>query len=128
MPERLTTSLSSLGAKLFLCAGPGQLSNLSQTARCSLYHLLVDPCSPPRYDKPYRPRIREICCYTTSQPSTWGNQRGSRSHQANFGRSCRGSKQNYTLQLSRHQEISGAIAGDSNLQERGVAHYLLSLL
>src|SRR4051812_11188913 len=40
------------------------------------------------------------------KPSTWGNQRGARSHQA----------------------ISGAVAGDSSLQDRGVAHYLLSLL
>src|ERR1041385_7770608 len=42
----------------------------------------------------------------TSQPSTWSNQRGARSHQDNFWRRC----------------------GDSNLQDRGVAHYLLHLL
>src|SRR3954465_2855150 len=40
------------------------------------------------------------------KPSTWGNQRGARSYQA----------------------ISGAVAGDSTLQDRGVAHYLLPLL
>ena len=41
------------------------------------------------------------------KPSTWGNQRGARSHQAKF---------------------SGAVAGDSTLQDRGVARYLLPLL
>src|SRR3954462_12968895 len=50
--------------------------------------------------------LRETCCCTTSQPSTWGNQQGARSHQA----------------------ISGAVVGVSSLQDRGVAHYLLSLL
>src|SRR4051812_15528475 len=44
--------------------------------------------------------------YAASQPSTWGNQRGARSHQV----------------------ISGAVAGDSSIQDRGVAHYLLSFL
>src|SRR4051812_21138481 len=38
-----------------------------------------------------------------------------------------GKQTNYTRQLSRHQQISGAVAGDSSLQDRGVAHYLLSL-
>src|SRR4051812_1989617 len=42
------------------------------------------------------------------KPSTWGNQRGD-------------------LPLCIKQ-ISGADAGDSSLQDRGVAHYLLSLL
>src|SRR3954468_23639276 len=42
------------------------------------------------------------------KPSTWGNQRGE-------------------LPLCIMQ-ISGVIAGDSSLQDRGVAHYLLSLL
>src|SRR4051812_29648602 len=38
-------------------------------------------------------------------------------------------KQVYTRPLlSQHQAISGAVAGDSTLQDRGVAHYLLSLL
>src|ERR1041385_4331768 len=41
-------------------------------------------------------------------PSTWGNQRGE-------------------LPLCIKQ-ISGAVVGDSTLQDRGVAHYLLSLL
>ena len=41
------------------------------------------------------------------KPSTWGNQRGARSHQA---------------------KLSGAVAGDSTLQDRGVARYLLPLL
>src|SRR3954466_13237246 len=41
-------------------------------------------------------------------PSTWGNQRGE-----------------LPLCIKR---ISGAVAGDSSLQDRGVAHYLLSLL
>src|SRR3954463_13997943 len=42
-------------------------------------------------------------------PSTWGNQRGVRDP--------------HHIKL-----ISGAVAGDSSLQDRGVAHYLLSLL
>src|ERR1043165_688047 len=41
-------------------------------------------------------------------PSTWGNQRGE-----------------LPLCIKR---ISGAVVGDSSLQDRGVAHYLLSLL
>src|SRR3954468_8107255 len=41
-------------------------------------------------------------------PSTWGNQRGE-----------------LLLCIKR---ISGAVSGDSSLQDRGVAHYLLSLL
>src|SRR3954470_23340797 len=54
--------------------------------------------------------LRETCRCTASQPSTWGNQRGTR-----------------RLSLV-HQAIYGAVAGDSSLQDRGVAHYLLSLL
>src|ERR1041385_7664004 len=38
-------------------------------------------------------------------PSTWGNQRGASI-------------------ISCIKEISGAVAGDSTLQDRGVAHYL----
>src|SRR3954464_5444309 len=44
-------------------------------------------------------------------PSTWGNQREVRD-----------------LSSLQHQAISGAGGGDSSLQDRGVAHYLLSLL
>src|ERR1043165_7927787 len=61
------------------------------------------------------------------KPSTWGNQRGARSHQANFWRHCRGFKE-LQVDESRQQQISGAVAGDSSLQDRGVAHYILSLL
>src|SRR3954469_1893487 len=32
------------------------------------------------------------------------------------------------IRYSSHQAISGTVAGDSSLQDRGVAHYLLSLL
>jgi hypothetical protein len=45
---------------------------------------------------------------STSQPYTWGNQRGALTG---------------AIKL-----ISGAVAGDSSLQDRGVAHYLLPLL
>src|SRR3954466_12275522 len=45
-------------------------------------------------------------------PSTWGNQQRARSR----------------YHLSRIKQISGAVDGDSNLQDRGVSHYLLSLL
>src|SRR4051812_48868970 len=62
------------------------------------------------------------CCYPTSQPSTWGNQRGARIHQAILGTIA-----GEANKLSAfHQVISGAVAGDSSLQDRGVAHYLLS--
>ena len=52
--------------------------------------------------------LREIFHYL-HQPSTWGNQRGE-------------------LINSTIKQISGAVAGDLSLQDRGVAHYLLSLL
>src|SRR4051812_42420281 len=45
---------------------------------------------------------------STSQPSTWGSQRGALS--------------------SAIKRISGTVAGDSSLQDRGGAHYLLPLL
>src|ERR1041384_52571 len=59
-----------------------------------------------------------VCCFeftlwvgftTFISPSTWGNQRGVRDPH-------------------RIKPISGAVAGDSSLQDRGVAHYLLSLI
>src|SRR3954466_3287077 len=49
---------------------------------------------------------RENCCCTTSQPSTWGNQR-------------RGEKPS--------SKFSGAVAGNSKCYDRGVAHYPLPL-
>src|SRR3954463_2592894 len=36
---------------------------------------------------------REIVATLHLKPSTWGNQRGARSHQANFWRRCRGLKE-----------------------------------
>ena len=36
--------------------------------------------------------LREITATLHLKPSTWGNQRGARSHQANFWRHCRGLK------------------------------------
>src|SRR4051812_41406493 len=50
--------------------------------------------------------LREISHYLHLKPSTWGNQRGARSHKLIFG----------------------TVFEDSSLQDRGVAHYLLSLL
>ena len=83
----------SLGAKLFVvCAGPGQVSNLG----CERRHFIFSG---------------EICHYATSQPSTWGDQRGAR-----------------TIFLASMKQISGTVAGDSSLQDRGVAHYLLSFI
>ena len=88
---------------LYLCAGPRWLLI---SGAVSSWHLLVETGSLREIDPWY------LCQGKTSatlhlKPSTWGNQRGARSHQAKF---------------------SGAVAGDSTLQDRGVARYLLPLL
>ena len=55
--------------------------------------------------------LREICCYATSHlPLRVTNEE----------------RENYLP--DRINQISIAVAGDSSLQDRGVAHYLLSLL
>src|SRR4051812_31282155 len=68
-------------------------------------------CQSPTGDKPY-PLHRGNLLLSYISPSTWGNQRRARSH----------------YHLSHIKKISGAFTRDSNLQDRGVAHYLLSLL
>src|SRR3954463_4201627 len=75
-----------------------------------------------------------LLCYI--QPSTWGNQRGARElpfsqHQEISGAIAGDSKVqqvDWSRQLPSQKAIFGAVAGDSSLQDRGVAHYLLSLL
>src|SRR3954462_9088243 len=62
-------------------------------------------------DKPY-PLHRGNLLLSYISHSTWGNQRRARIH----------------YHLSRIKQISGAVAGDSNRQDRGAAHYLLPLL
>src|SRR3954469_18114390 len=77
-------------------------------APCSLYHLLVDPWSPTGRHSTLASSLRETCfCATSNLPLGFNNEES-------FN--------------SRHQAISGAVAGDSSLQDRGVSHYLLSLL
>src|SRR4051812_48168458 len=62
-------------------------------------------------DKPYPPHRGNLFLSYIS-PSTWVNQRRARSH----------------YHLSHIKQIFGAVAGDSNRQDRGVAHYPLPLL
>ena len=101
----MTTSLYSLGEKLFVvCAGPRLLlARTGDTYLLSLGFLLV------------RLTLQSPCkgnlLLTTSPPSTWGPTRGEK----------------YIHQIGIKQ-ISGAVAGDSSVRDRGVAHYLLPLL
>src|ERR1041384_4995509 len=104
-PEELTTPLYSLGAKLFaVCAGPGEVSNIVNGALFTL---------PPS-------------CISASPPKT------------NLGIFTEGNLllhciSNLPLGVTNEgreaiKQISGAVAGDSSLQDRGFAHNLLSLL
>src|SRR6187399_1310155 len=104
-PEGLTTSLYSLGAKLFVSVCRSKLI-AKYLAPLAVDTFLLNLGVSGEFDPWY------LCQGKTSatlhlKPSTWGNQRGARSHQAKF---------------------SGAVAGDSTLQDRGVACYLLPLL
>src|SRR4051812_34264527 len=75
--------------------------------------------------------LRETCCCTASHlPLRVTNEERESNLsciKTNFWRHCRGLKE---LQKTGpvNRQISGAVAGDSSLQDRGVAHYLLSLL
>ena len=110
-PEGLTTPLYSLGAKLFVvCAGPGEVSNLCCERRhCSLYHLLVDPRSPTG-DKPWYLRQGKFAAMLH--------------HYLPLGVT----NEERIINSRAIKQISGAVAGDSTLQDRGVEHYLLPLL
>src|SRR4051812_40127702 len=55
--------------------------------------------------------LRETCCYATSHLPLGITNEG---------------RENYIPH--RIKQISGAVAGDSSLQDRGVTHYLLSLV
>ena len=61
---------------LYLCAGPRWLLI---SGAVSSWHLLVETGSL-RGNRSLVSLPREICRYATSQPSTWGNQRGARSY------------------------------------------------
>src|SRR6187399_807533 len=104
-PEGLTTSLYSLGAKLFVSVCMSKLI-AKYLAPLGVDTFLLNLGVSGEFDPWY------LCEGKTTatlhlKPSTWGNQRGARSHQAKF---------------------SGAVAGDSTLQDKGVARYLLPLL
>ena len=60
------------------------------------------------FDKPYSPHIREFFCYLLHNLPLWVT--------------------NEDVLSAPIKAISGAVAGDSKLQDRGVAHYLLPLL
>src|ERR1041384_7441109 len=77
---------------------------------CSVYHLLVDPWSPTGRYSTLASSLRETCrCTASHLPLGVTNEE----REAN---------------LSCIKQISGAVAWDSSLQDRGVAYYLLSLL
>src|SRR6187401_153358 len=104
-PEGLTTSLYLLGAKLFVSVCRSKLI-AKYLAPLAVDTFLLNLGVSGEFDPWY------LCQGKTTatlhlKPSTWGNQRGARSHQEKF---------------------SGAVAGDSTLQDRGVARYLLPLL
>ena len=81
--------LYSLGEKLLVvCAGLRQSRTIRQQFLASLTPSCISASPTGSITLVSLPR--EIFCYPTSQPSTWGNQRGSESHQANFRRRCRG--------------------------------------
>src|ERR1043165_6293582 len=76
-----------------LCAGPGEVSNLGCERRhCSLYHLVYPSLSPTGSISTLASSLREIAATLHLKPSTWGNQRGARSHQSNFWHRCQGLK------------------------------------
>ena len=59
------------------CAGPGEVSNLGcEQCHCSNYHLLVVLVVLLAQYSTLASLLREIFHNATSQPSTWGNQRG----------------------------------------------------
>src|SRR4051812_10580780 len=70
--------------------------------------------------------LTEITATLHLKPSTWGNQRGARSHQANFWRRCRGLKEVQVDESRQHLVRKQFLVpfSDSRLQDRGVAHYL----
>src|SRR3954469_21183141 len=103
--EELTTPLYSLGAKLLVvCAGPRQPRLQSGNNFCAVETFLYFCES--AGDKPwYLHRGKLPLCCVSNLPLGVTNE----------GREA--------MKL-----ISGAVAGDSSLQDRGVAHYLLSLI
>src|SRR3954465_1061770 len=99
MPEELTTPLYSLGEKLFVSVCRSTSSAVTPTC------ISWSPAGSILNLSIFAKGNLLLHCIS---PSTWGNQRGE-------------------LPLCIKQ-ISGAVAGDSSLQDRGVAHYLFSLL
>src|SRR3954470_9029256 len=90
-----------------MCAGPGEVRNIVNGA---LFTLPPSCRSLESYwsISTLVSSLRETCCCATS------NLPLGVTNEESFN--------------ARHHEISGAVAGDSSLQDRGVAHYLLSLL
>src|ERR1041385_8585974 len=99
MPEELTTPLYSLGEKLFVSVCRSTSSAVTPT--CISWSPTGSILNLSIFAK------GNLLLHCIS-PSIWGNQRGE-----------------FPLCIKR---ISGAVVGDSTLQDRGVAHYLLSLL
>src|SRR3954471_11400767 len=104
-PEELTTPLYSLGAKLLVvCAGPRQPCLQSGNNFCAVdtYLYFCDSAG----DKPWYLHRGKLPLRCISNLPLWVTNEG----------------------RETIKQISGAVAGDSILQDRGVAHYLLSLL
>ena len=106
----MTTHRYSLGAMLFVvCAGLGEVSSIVNSA---LFTLPPSCRSLESYwsISTLASSLRETCCCATSNhPLGVTNE------------------ESYIC-YSSHQEISGTVAGESSIQDRGGAHYLLSLL
>ena len=90
---------------MFLCAGPRQLGNQVISGAVDTY---LQNSESSWYDNLGIFTEGKLAVVYFSIPYTWGSQRG--------------------VNLDANNKISGAVAGDSTLQDRGVAHYLLPLL
>src|SRR4051812_37159688 len=90
-PKRLTTSLNSLGAKLFVAVFRTRSSKQPRLLSVPLFpcHLLEE-LGVQLVDSNRGIFAKGNLLLATSQPSTWGNQRGARSHQDNFWHPCWG--------------------------------------
>src|SRR3954470_12258791 len=105
MPEELRTPLYSLGAKLLVvCAGPRQPRLQSGNNFCAVDTFLYLRES--AGDKPWYLHREKLPLHCISNLPLGVTNEGQEAIKT----------------------ISGAVAGDSSLQDRGVAHYLLSLL
>ena len=69
----------------------------------------------------------EIAATIHLKPSTWGNQRGARSHQTKFLAPLSGTQRRYKYASPDNNQFLAPLS-DSCIQNRGVARYILSLL